>query len=436
VSREAPATPRPTREAVRERGELFLQPRPRTYRVRRSRPPTRERGEEVERADGSASLRPPLEHIAVRHALAWLGERRIGVRTRCYTGPVSCGQRRRDQHRLRWAATAMAPAPVTRALSAPTTSRPASSRTSSTNTPSPSCSSATPRSSAADPPNNSPGDAAHFAACVAHELRAPISLQRALVEVALADPHATTVALRAMGERVIASCEHQQRLIEALLDLARSQCGLNRHEPVDIAAITNSALRAHDLSQFESVVTLEPARTTGDPDLVERLAANLISNATRHNVTGGRIEVATRTDADRAVLSVTNAGQLIPAGELTRLFQHFERLGSQADSRADGTGLGLSIVQAIASAHDASITVHPPADGGLQIAVSFPATICTNYPRNCELLPMTTSALSARSPFRKNIVRTNVPRDASDASWHALKTARFCGLGRHLTPQS
>ena len=70
---------------------------------------------------------------------------------------------------------------------------------------------------------------------------------------------------------------------------------------------------------------LEPARVAGDPDLLDRLVANLVSNAIRHNSAGGRIEVATRTEAGRAVLSVTNTGPLIPAGELQRLFQPFQR---------------------------------------------------------------------------------------------------------------
>jgi signal transduction histidine kinase len=230
-----------------------------------------------------------------------------------------------------------------------------------------------------------------FAAYVAHELRTPITLQRALVEVALADPHADTTALRAMGEGVLASCDEQQRLIDALLDLTRNQCPLTRSQPVDIAAITNQALRAHDLSEFDSIVTIEPARTTGDPDLVERLAANLVSNATRHNITGGRIEVATRTEAEHAVLSVANTGRLIPPGELTRLFQPFQRLGPQPQACADGVGLGLAIVQAIADAHDAIVTAHTRAGGGLKIDVKFPATMNTPGARSGEQLRATTS---------------------------------------------
>jgi signal transduction histidine kinase len=223
-----------------------------------------------------------------------------------------------------------------------------------------------------------------FAAYTAHELRTPIALQLALAEAALADPHADTVTLRAMGEGILASCEQQQRLIEALFDLTRSQRGLTRREPVDIAAITSHALQAHELSELHSIVALEPAVATGDPTLLERLAANLISNAIRHNIPHGRIEVATRTDAGRALLSVANTGPLIPAGELTRLFQPFERLVLQPQARADGTGLGLAIVQSIADAHNAAVAAHAPAGGGLKIEVRFPASVSTRDARSDE----------------------------------------------------
>ena len=151
-----------------------------------------------------------------------------------------------------------------------------------------------------------------FAACIAHELRAPIALQRALIEVALANPTADTTSLRAMGERVLASCERQQRLIEALLTFARNPCALARHEPIDLATIAGAALQAHRPCELSCVATLEPAWTIGDPDLVERLTANLVGNAIDHNVPTGRIEVATATAAHCAVLSLRTADRRSP----------------------------------------------------------------------------------------------------------------------------
>jgi signal transduction histidine kinase len=211
-----------------------------------------------------------------------------------------------------------------------------------------------------------------FAAYVAHELRTPVALQLALSEAALADPHADKDALRAMCEDIVASCEQQQRLIEALLDLTHSRRGLTHREPVNVAAITGQALRAHGTRELDNVVTLEPAFATGDPILLECLAANLISNAIRHNIPRGRIEVATRAEASRTVLSVANTGPLVPAEELTRLFEPFERLGPRPQACADGLGLGLAIVQSIADAHGAALAARARAGGGLAIEVGFP----------------------------------------------------------------
>ena len=213
-----------------------------------------------------------------------------------------------------------------------------------------------------------------FAAYVAHELRTPVAVQRALVEVTLADPNADVAALRKMGERVLASCTWQQRLTEALLELGRGAGGLTRHEPVNIAAIAATALRAHDLNELGSVVALDPVQATGDPDLLERLAANLVSNAIHHNVVGGRIEVTTRVQSGRAVLTVANTGPIIPAGELQRLFRPFQRLAPHPDSEG-GVGLGLAIVQTIADAHRAVVTARARPGGGLEIHVAFPSTL-------------------------------------------------------------
>jgi signal transduction histidine kinase len=209
-----------------------------------------------------------------------------------------------------------------------------------------------------------------FAAYIAHELRTPLATQRALLELALADPNVGAANWREICEDVLGACKHQERLLEACLTLARSQGRLQRCEPVDLAAIASAALRAHDLSGLESVVVLEPTWTTGDPDLLERLSANLVSNAIRHNLAGGRIEVATRAELGRAHFRLANTGPLVPAAELQRLFQPFQQLNSNP---CGGVGLGLAIVRAIANAHDATVIAQARPGGGVGIDVAFPA---------------------------------------------------------------
>jgi signal transduction histidine kinase len=210
-----------------------------------------------------------------------------------------------------------------------------------------------------------------FVANASHELRTPLTLERTLIEVALADPNATEATLRETATKVLRAGEQQERLIEALLTLSRSQRGLDRHEHVDLAAIAADVLPTVDHDGLTIMTTLQPAGTSGDPRLLERLVANLVGNAVHHNVANGRVDVATATRAGRAVLTVANTGPAIPPGEVARLFEPFRRLDPDRTANTNGVGLGLSIVDAIATAHRASLTALAQPEGGLAVEVSF-----------------------------------------------------------------
>jgi signal transduction histidine kinase len=216
-----------------------------------------------------------------------------------------------------------------------------------------------------------------FIANAAHELRTPLARQRVISQVALADPGATVESLRIAHERVLASGAQQQELIDALLTLARGQAGPDKHELFDLADLV-SKIVADRQSEAEHrnvtlLATLAPAPAAGSPRLAERLAANLIDNALRHNHPGGRVEITTATTDSGAVLVVANTGPAVPAAAVDRLFQPFQRLAADRTDRGEGLGLGLSIVQAIAHSHGAAITASPRPAGGLLIQVAFPA---------------------------------------------------------------
>jgi signal transduction histidine kinase len=214
-----------------------------------------------------------------------------------------------------------------------------------------------------------------FVANASHELRTPLTLERAMVEVALADPDASTQLLRATCQRVLAACDQQERIIDALLALARGQRGLDRREPFGLDGIAAEVLAARGEAAERRGLRIETslgcAPTTGDPQLVERLFTNLIDNAITHNIDGGWITVHTGTSADQAMMLIANSGPPIDAGEISRLLRPFERLGP--DRTGQRTGLGLAIVQAIAEAHAARLAIRPPAGGGLEVELRFPA---------------------------------------------------------------
>ena len=216
----------------------------------------------------------------------------------------------------------------------------------------------------------------HFAANASHELRTPLTLDRTLLQVALRNPATTAGQWRATAQELLESGCQQERILEALLTLAASEARLSHREPVDLSQVTASVLRAHRgqirSRQLQVRASLNPAPLSGDPDLIERLAANLLDNAVQHNKPAGTIEITTGTTNGCPVLSVANTGPAIPATEIARLYEPFQRLATTRASGNDGHGLGLSIVRAVATAHGATLATRSRAEGGLQIQVTWP----------------------------------------------------------------
>ena len=216
-----------------------------------------------------------------------------------------------------------------------------------------------------------------FVANASHELRTPLTLERAIVEVTLADPSASNETLRGTCERVLAIGEQQERMIDALLALARSERGLERGDLFDLSRLAREVIAASDPEITSRDLRLErdlqEARTSGDASLAERLVTNLIDNAARYNVGDGWVSVTTATTSGRAILTVSNSGPVVPQEDVERLFRPFQRRGAARASHGDGHGLGLSIVSAIAAAHDADLEAGARPEGGLHISVSFPA---------------------------------------------------------------
>jgi signal transduction histidine kinase len=221
-----------------------------------------------------------------------------------------------------------------------------------------------------------------FVANASHELRTPLAAERTLLQVTLADPGATAETLRSACEQLLSLGAHQERLIDALLTLASSQRGIERWQPVDIAAIARSALatRAEEAARrgIRVDAVVGPAVAPGDPRLVESLVANLADNALRYNVAGGSVEIGTSMTAGSASMWVANTGPVVRAEEVDRLFQPFQQLGADRVSRDGdgedgdgGHGLGLAIVRAIAIAHRASLSARARPGGGLEIKVDF-----------------------------------------------------------------
>jgi len=216
-----------------------------------------------------------------------------------------------------------------------------------------------------------------FVANASHELRTPLAIQETILEVALADPDADVHSLRGMGARVRQVNARSRRLIDGLMALARSQQGLARWEPVDLAVVVRDAIGASDPEAAAHAVCLQaelhPVPVRGDPVLLERLAGNLVENAVRYNRDGGWVRVRTARDGDHALLAVSNSGTAVAPGDVAGLFEPFRRGGRDRTDAHRGAGLGLSIVRAVAEAHGGSAEAQARAEGGLDVRVRLPA---------------------------------------------------------------
>jgi signal transduction histidine kinase len=116
---------------------------------------------------------------------------------------------------------------------------------------------------------------------------------------------------------------------------------------------------------------LAPAWVVGERPLLERLVGNLVQNAIKYNVDGGRVDVAV---AQPGRLSVVNTGPVVAPDQVGGLFEPFRRQSGDRLDHGGGVGLGLTIARSIVAAHNGRIGAVANPDGGLTVDVTLATT--------------------------------------------------------------
>ena len=214
-----------------------------------------------------------------------------------------------------------------------------------------------------------------FVADASHELRTPLTVMRTAIDVTLAKPVRSPDQLEAMAKKVRRSVDQAEMLIGALLTLAMSDRDVAQRESIDLATAAEDALDGAEAaiaaSQLRVSTDLEPAETSGDRMLLDRMVANVVDNAVRYNRPGGTVEVRTWTDDVHAWVEVANSGPLVPDDEVVSLFEPFRRREVRTNVH-DGAGLGLAIVNSISVAHAGLVEARARPEGGLVICLAVP----------------------------------------------------------------
>jgi signal transduction histidine kinase len=215
-----------------------------------------------------------------------------------------------------------------------------------------------------------------FAANASHELRTPLAVQRLLTEVAMEAPDAGQ-DLRRLGVQLLRTNDQNEKLIEGLLVLAESDRGLQGKVPVRVDELAATVLDAHEEMAENHGVTLRrklnETQVPGDPVLLERLIANLVSNAISYNEPGGWAEVVVAGEpAEEPAITISNTGQNVPAEAVPTLLEPFRRLGVDRVRGRGGVGLGLAIVRSIVAAHQGTLRARSRPAGGLIVEIELP----------------------------------------------------------------
>jgi signal transduction histidine kinase len=218
-----------------------------------------------------------------------------------------------------------------------------------------------------------------FVADASHELRNPLAIIRTNVDVALADPDATTDDLRQAIAVVKRASDRMTLLVDDLLALARRQQPTPEHEPVDLGAAVAEASEDFVVPAEARGIVLDRAIAegvvvTGDREALKRVVANLLDNAVRLAPEGSRIRLATGSEGNRAWIAVADEGPGISPEDQAHVFDRFWR-SDKARARADGgTGLGLAIVRQIVEGHGGEVRLHSKVGVGSSFVVWLPIT--------------------------------------------------------------
>ncbi len=219
-----------------------------------------------------------------------------------------------------------------------------------------------------------------FIGNVSHELRTPLSAMKLMLETVLVsddDAEARTLFL----PQIQAEVERMIRLVEDLLELARSESGVVplRRERFDLgdvaaAAVNTFARRADALGVALELEAPDHVDVDADRGALTQVAMNLVDNAVRHTPPGGRVGVAVAREDDHALLRVRDTGQGIPFADLPRIFERFYVVDRSRARDHTGTGLGLAIAKNLVEAHGGTLVADSVYGSGATFTVRLSAS--------------------------------------------------------------
>lgn len=233
-----------------------------------------------------------------------------------------------------------------------------------------------------------------FVLTASHELRSPLTSVQGFAELMLLEREKLDESQTETVEIILDNSRHLVRLLNDLLDLARSDVGRLTITPVptEAAGLIEDAVRTlggrADAKSQRIVCEIDPELPPirVEPDRIRQVLINLLTNAVEYCEEGATVRVSAARVGEEVELAVSDDGPGIAAKELEHIFDRFTRGDVGNTQRVGGTGLGLAISKSLVEAHGGAINVTSTVGRGSTFRVVLPAIIDAEAPTSAKLL--------------------------------------------------
>jgi signal transduction histidine kinase len=219
-----------------------------------------------------------------------------------------------------------------------------------------------------------------FVLTASHELRSPLTSVQGFAELLMLDRDSLTPKQVETVEIILDNCRHLVRLLNDLLDLARSDAGrlAITPQPTEVAPLVEDVVRTMRAQTEGASQTLTQQIETNLPpicvegDRIRQILVNLLTNAHEYSPEGASIEVTARVLGAEVEISVSDNGPGIPEQQLEHVFERFVRGDAGLTQRVGGTGLGLAISKSLIELHGGTIAAESTPGIGSTFTMRLP----------------------------------------------------------------
>jgi two-component system sensor histidine kinase BaeS len=220
-----------------------------------------------------------------------------------------------------------------------------------------------------------------FVLTASHELRSPLTSVQGFAELLMLERQQLSSKQAETVEIILDNTRHLVRLLNDLLDLARSDAGRLTLRPAstDPAALVDDAVRTirgqTEAAQQALSAEIEPGLPSVevDPDRIRQVLVNLLTNAHEYCPERASIRVTAKRVGDDVEISVSDDGPGIPTEQLEHIFERFTRGDAGLTQRVGGTGLGLAISKSLVELHGGTLAAASTAGEGATFSLRLPA---------------------------------------------------------------